>query len=265
MREEGKTSEGNGGSIWGGREDRGWKRGLETVSWLMDDHGGRKRESNRSLVVFGVACLAVSRRSLRSFLAERRPKTYRRALYVPLSGGGCKRGLHRYCHHHSLKTYSRALPGSASLCPVVVASERDGLSGIQRPGSDWKLGRNGLKNYRWCSPMMTIRTLRDDAPADTDRLRASSGDPEDVASQARGPVFAVPALASAEEASARSKEARIKEGETWANNVETRASEPQTGAEARANKVKAWANEAEARAGPPRLKPAWSRLRPGPT
>ncbi|KAM7281840.1 uncharacterized protein ISCGN_002001 [Ixodes scapularis] len=141
--------------------------------------------------------------------------------------------------------------------------------------------------------MMTIRTLRDDAPADTDRkkqptrkkkdtvedkllkklrqelkghrLRASSGDPEDVASQARGPVFAVPALASAEEASARSKEARIKEGETWANNVETRASEPQTGAEARANKVKAWANEAEARAGPPRLKPAWSRLRPGPT
>ncbi|KAM7296928.1 uncharacterized protein ISCGN_022083 [Ixodes scapularis] len=97
------------------------------------------------------------------------------------------------------------------------------------------------------------------------RLRASSGDPEDVASQARGPVFAVPALASAEEASARSKEARIKEGETWANNVETRASAPQTGAEARANKVKAWANEAEARAGPPRLKPAWSRLRPGPT
>ncbi|KAM7281766.1 uncharacterized protein ISCGN_006015, partial [Ixodes scapularis] len=89
-------------------------------------------------------------------------------------------------------------------------------------------------------------------------LRASSGDPEDVASQARGPVFAVPALASAEEASARSKEARIKEGETWANNVETRASDPQTGAEARANKVKAWANEAEARAGPPRLKPAWS-------
>ncbi|KAM7306210.1 hypothetical protein ISCGN_009947 [Ixodes scapularis] len=107
---------------------------------------------NRSLVVFGVACSAVSRRSLRSFLAERRPKTYRRALYVPLSGGGCKRGLHRYCHHHSLKqgsawlcvplstggrnrglhrnchhhslkTYSRALPGSASLCPVVVASE----------------------------------------------------------------------------------------------------------------------------------------------
>ncbi|KAM7303100.1 uncharacterized protein ISCGN_018608 [Ixodes scapularis] len=97
------------------------------------------------------------------------------------------------------------------------------------------------------------------------RLRASSGDPEDVASQARGPVFAVPALACAEEASARSKEARIKEGETWANNVETRASEPQTGAEARANKVKAWANEAETRAGPPRLKPAWSRLRPGPT
>ncbi|KAM7281218.1 uncharacterized protein ISCGN_006508, partial [Ixodes scapularis] len=67
-------------------------------------------------------------------------------------------------------------------------------------------------------------------------LRASSGDPEDVASQARGPVFAVPALASAEEASARSKEARIKEGETWANSVETRASEPQTGAKARANK-----------------------------
>ncbi|KAM7303239.1 uncharacterized protein ISCGN_013216 [Ixodes scapularis] len=92
--------------------------------------------------------------------------------------------------------------------------------------------------------MMTIRTLRDDAPADTDRkkqptrkkkkdtvedkllkklrqelkdhrLCASSGDPEDVASQARGPVFAVPALASAEEASARSKEARIKEGETY--------------------------------------------------
>ncbi|KAM7313403.1 hypothetical protein ISCGN_003268 [Ixodes scapularis] len=104
-----------------------------------------------------------------------------------------------------------------------------------------------------------------EARAEEVELRASSGDPEDVASQARGPVFAVPALASAEEASARSKEARIKEGETWANNVETRASEPQTGAEARANKVKAWANEAEARAGPPRLKPAWSRLRPGPT
>ncbi|KAM7312776.1 hypothetical protein ISCGN_009680 [Ixodes scapularis] len=84
---------------------------------------GSDVQSNRSLVVFGVACLAVSRRSLRSFLAERRPKTYRRALYVPLSGGGRKRGLHRYCHHHSLKTYSRALPGSASLCPVVVASE----------------------------------------------------------------------------------------------------------------------------------------------
>ncbi|KAM7309429.1 uncharacterized protein ISCGN_013060 [Ixodes scapularis] len=113
---------------------------------------GKIVPSNRSLVVFGVACLAVSRRSLRSFLAERRPKTYRRALYVPLSGGGCKRGLHRYCHHHSLKqgsawlcvplstggrkrglhrnchhhslkTYSRALPRSASLCPVVVASE----------------------------------------------------------------------------------------------------------------------------------------------
>ncbi|KAG0428024.1 hypothetical protein HPB47_024969 [Ixodes persulcatus] len=43
---------------------------------------------------------------------------------------------------------------------------------------------------------------------------------------------------------ARPKEARIKEGktragETWANNIETRANEPETGAEARANKVKA--------------------------
>ncbi|KAM7287218.1 uncharacterized protein ISCGN_030910 [Ixodes scapularis] len=44
-------------------------------------------------------------------------------LCVPLSTGGRKRGLRRNCHHHSLKTYSRALPGSASLCPVVVASE----------------------------------------------------------------------------------------------------------------------------------------------
>ncbi|KAM7287705.1 uncharacterized protein ISCGN_031396 [Ixodes scapularis] len=44
-------------------------------------------------------------------------------LCVPLSSGGRKRGLHRNCHHHSLKTYSRALPGSASLCPVVVGSE----------------------------------------------------------------------------------------------------------------------------------------------
>ncbi|KAM7281911.1 hypothetical protein ISCGN_002070 [Ixodes scapularis] len=78
--------------------------------------------SNRSLVVFGVACLAVSRRSLRSFLAERRPKTYRRALYVPLSGGGCKRGLHRYCHHHSLKQ------GSAWLCvPLSTGGRKRGL------------------------------------------------------------------------------------------------------------------------------------------
>lgn len=101
--------------------------------------------------------------------------------------------------------------------------------------------------------MTTIRTLRDDAPADTDRLGASSGDPEDVASQAQGPVFAVPALASAKEAEARSKGAWIKEGktrasETWANNVETRASEPETGAEARATNVKAKVNEAKARA-----------------
>ncbi|KAG0424077.1 hypothetical protein HPB47_000167 [Ixodes persulcatus] len=91
-----------------------------------------------------------------------------------------------------------------------------------------------------------------DAPATTDRLGTSSGDPEDVASQAQGPV-AVPALASAEEVEARSKEARIKEGktragETWANDVETRTSKPETEAEARANKEKARVNEAKARA-----------------
>ncbi|KAG0443078.1 hypothetical protein HPB47_015311 [Ixodes persulcatus] len=109
------------------------------------------------------------------------------------------------------------------------------------------------------------------------KLGASSGDPEDVASQAQGPVFAVPALAFAKEAEARSKEARTREGktragETWVNDVETRASEPETGAEARANKIKARVNEAKARAmimrwkpGPTRTKPGWSRLRPGRT
>ncbi|KAM7291611.1 hypothetical protein ISCGN_028184 [Ixodes scapularis] len=114
------------------------------------------------------------------------------------------------------------------------------------------------------------------------KLGASSGEPEDVASQTQGPVVGVTSLASAEEAEARSKEARIKEGktrasETLAYNVETSASQPETGAEARAAKVKARVNEAKARAmamrwkpgptrpkpGPPRLKPGWSRLRPG--